>query len=163
MALSLAINTVEEELPRAAAFCRERALGLEVTAFAFPRGLDDGFDQRVQEHTQALQDIAPITSRFLLVLKLRQRSSFCFAPRCGPALSYFWLYSLPPSSHTLLRASSRRHSWCISPAPCSSWFTARVGKPAEPTGNGCLTPIRPPAAVTASFLLAATSLSNSHV
>ena len=61
MDLSLAINAVEEELPRAAAFCRERALGLEVTAFAFPKGLDDGFDRRVQEHTEALQGITPIS------------------------------------------------------------------------------------------------------
>lgn len=59
--MRLAINALEEELAQAAEFCRTRGIGLEVTAFAFPKKLDDGFEQRVGEHRAVLQGIAPLS------------------------------------------------------------------------------------------------------
>lgn len=56
----LAVNAVEEEIPEAAAFCREEAVGLEVTAFAYPENLDRGFQARLAEHVETLRGVDPV-------------------------------------------------------------------------------------------------------
>lgn len=58
---TLAINALEDELAPAADFCRREGLGLEVTAFAFPAGLDKDFDARVNRHTRAVHGITPVS------------------------------------------------------------------------------------------------------
>jgi sugar phosphate isomerase/epimerase len=57
----LLINALEEELDDAAAFCHAEGLGLEVTAFAFAAGLDDGFDPRVRRHADTLAELRPLS------------------------------------------------------------------------------------------------------
>jgi sugar phosphate isomerase/epimerase len=57
----LAINILEEELDEAAAFCERSGVGAEVTAFAWPSGLEDGFMTRVRRHTVALAEV-PVAS-----------------------------------------------------------------------------------------------------
>lgn len=61
MSDKIAINALENELADAAAFCRERGLGLEVTAFAFPDGLDRDFERRIETHQNYVEGIAPLT------------------------------------------------------------------------------------------------------
>lgn len=56
----LAVNALEEELEEAAAFCRDEGVGLEVTAFAYPESLDEGFRTRLERHVTALEGISPI-------------------------------------------------------------------------------------------------------
>lgn len=56
----LAVNALEEELTEVAAFCREQGVGLEVTAFAYPANLDEGYRERVETHAEALGDVAPL-------------------------------------------------------------------------------------------------------
>lgn len=57
---TLAVNAIEEELEEAAAFCRDRGIGLEVTAFAYPANLDDGYSDRVARHVAATEGISPV-------------------------------------------------------------------------------------------------------
>lgn len=59
-AATLAVNALEEELEEAVAFCREEGVGLEVTAFAWPASLDDGFRARLERHVAALDGVAPV-------------------------------------------------------------------------------------------------------
>lgn len=58
---SLAINCVEEELLEAADFCRSSGVGLEITAFAFPAGLDQGLGERVRRHAEAVCGVTPLS------------------------------------------------------------------------------------------------------
>lgn len=53
----LAINILEEELDEAAAFCKRSGVGAEVTAFAWPSSLEDGFMTRVRRHAVALSEV----------------------------------------------------------------------------------------------------------
>lgn len=52
-----AINALEDELESTAEVCRESAVGIQVTAFAFPRGRDGGFEARVRRHSAAVAGI----------------------------------------------------------------------------------------------------------
>jgi sugar phosphate isomerase/epimerase len=54
----LAINILEDELEQGAAFCRSEGLGLELTPFAFPSGLDDGLEARIERHAAAVDGLA---------------------------------------------------------------------------------------------------------
>ena len=56
----LAVNALEEELDSVASFCRTEGIGMEVTAFAFPTALDDGYDNRVRVHAQSVDGIEPV-------------------------------------------------------------------------------------------------------
>lgn len=58
---TIAINALQDELDESAAVCRAENLGLEITAFAFPSGLDDGFEERVRNHRTTLAGIAPLS------------------------------------------------------------------------------------------------------
>ncbi len=53
----LALNVLEDELETCAAFCRQEGLGIEITAFAFPTGLDQGFSERIQRHATVVQGL----------------------------------------------------------------------------------------------------------
>lgn len=56
----LAVNALEEELDAAADFCRREAIGLEVTAFAYPSNLDSDYRGRVRRHAAALEGVSPV-------------------------------------------------------------------------------------------------------
>lgn len=58
----LAVNALEEELDSVVSFCRAESIGIEVTAFAFPASLDDGYENRVRVHAQAVDGIGPVAS-----------------------------------------------------------------------------------------------------
>lgn len=58
----LAINTVGDELETAAAFCRERRLGIEVTDFAFPGNLDRDLNEIIKRCAKAVAGIETISS-----------------------------------------------------------------------------------------------------
>lgn len=60
MKRSLAINVLEEELDAGTSFCREKGIGIELTAFAFPERIDSQFEQRVERHAQAVHGISPV-------------------------------------------------------------------------------------------------------
>lgn len=55
------INALDTELPAAAGFCRANGLGVEITAFAWPAALEEGFDDLVRRHEEILAGIAPRT------------------------------------------------------------------------------------------------------
>lgn len=55
--MRVGISVTEDELEEAAAFCRSEALGLEVTAFADPKNLDEDFDRCLQRHAEAVDGI----------------------------------------------------------------------------------------------------------
>ncbi|MGD2068236.1 MAG: sugar phosphate isomerase/epimerase [Gemmatimonadota bacterium] len=57
----LACNCLEDELAHVADFCRERDVGLEVTAFAYPGGLDRGFGRRLRRHAELLPGVRPLS------------------------------------------------------------------------------------------------------
>jgi sugar phosphate isomerase/epimerase len=59
---TLAINTVGDELEVSAEFCRAEGLGLEVSAFAFPKNIDGNMGDLVERHRQALSGIVPALS-----------------------------------------------------------------------------------------------------
>lgn len=61
-ALKLGINAVEEELASVAETCRREGIGIEVTAFAFPKDLDKGLKARTKLHAGAVQGIQPVSS-----------------------------------------------------------------------------------------------------
>jgi sugar phosphate isomerase/epimerase len=57
---TLAINTVGDELEASAEYCRSKEIGLEVTAFAFPRNLDGDMPALLERHHNAVAGITPL-------------------------------------------------------------------------------------------------------
>ena len=60
--LKLGINCLEEELASVSETCRREGIGIEVTAFAFPKDLDKGLKARVKLHASAVEGIQPVSS-----------------------------------------------------------------------------------------------------
>jgi sugar phosphate isomerase/epimerase len=58
----LAINTVGDELEASADFCRAEGIGLEVSAFAFPKNLDSELPALVERHRKAVRGVSPVLS-----------------------------------------------------------------------------------------------------
>ena len=58
----LAINTLGDELEKAAVFCRTEKVGIEITDFAFPDILDSDLGPVIDRHIKALDGIAPVIS-----------------------------------------------------------------------------------------------------
>lgn len=56
----LAINALEGQLSDAVDYCLEEGVGVEVTAFAYPGNLDDGFRDRVERHLRLVNDVTPL-------------------------------------------------------------------------------------------------------
>ncbi len=61
-ALRLGINALEEELVSVAETCRREGIGIEVTAFAFAKDLDEGLKARIKRHAKAVEGIQPLSS-----------------------------------------------------------------------------------------------------
>lgn len=80
------INVLPNEIEAAAQFCRDRDLGLEVTAFAFPKVLDEIREEQIALHRAHLINVGPLSLH-------------------GP---YLDLYPASPDPE-LVRISQRRH------------------------------------------------------
>jgi len=52
--VKIAINTIGKELEITSKFCRENNIGIEVTDFAYPKNLDNNYEQNVQKHLECL-------------------------------------------------------------------------------------------------------------
>jgi hypothetical protein len=58
--MSLAINTVGDELQSSADYCRTEGIGLEITDFAFPGNLDSNQKYLIDKHIKSVQRIKPL-------------------------------------------------------------------------------------------------------
>ncbi len=113
----LAINTVGDELELSAAYCRAENLGLEFTAFAFPRHLDHDYDSQIERHCRAVGGIKPLLAHgpfFELVVTshdpaivevARRRHSAALAAAIRIGASYYIAHAnyLPLIRHTTYR------------------------------------------------------------
>lgn len=110
----LVLNMLEEELDAATAFCGRERLGIEITSFASPIGLDEGFGERVQRHAAAVEGLERVTFHgpFLdlyvtspdpaiaEVCERRHRAALSAASEIGAALYVAHLNSLPQIRNT---------------------------------------------------------------
>lgn len=59
--MRVGISVGDEELEAAAELCRDEGIGLEVTAFAYPRTLDEAFEPTLERHAAALEGVPFVT------------------------------------------------------------------------------------------------------
>lgn len=59
--MRVGISVGDEELESAAEFCRDEGIGLEVTAFAYPRTLDEAFEPTLERHAAVLEGVPFLT------------------------------------------------------------------------------------------------------
>lgn len=105
----LAINALEGQLAAAVDYCREEGIGLEVTAFAYPGNLDDGFHSRVERHLELVAEVRPLLvhgpfldlyvsspdPRIVAVAKDRHRQALAAATSIGASMYVAHLNSIP--------------------------------------------------------------------
>jgi len=58
---ALAINAIEGELDATVAYCLAEEIGIEVTAFAFPKNLDNDYDDRKKRHREAVSGLRVVS------------------------------------------------------------------------------------------------------
>lgn len=57
MDFSIALNVVENELDACTAFCKENGLGIELTTFAYPQNLDQGFEEKIKHYKKVVPQL----------------------------------------------------------------------------------------------------------
>lgn len=113
----IVLNVLEEELDAGADFCRREGLGVEITSFAFPAGLDVHLGSRLQQHVEAVEGLEQIKFHgpfldlyvtspdpcIVEVCERRYRAALDAAAEIGASLYVAHLNSLPLIRNTSYR------------------------------------------------------------